>query len=358
MSRPKELNFFIEERNWPRGVDWYRATSTPTRHGPRRGLAQLHGLSAAPGRAGADALRRPRREADLHGARPARPDRRALGPQLRQAAREGRPASTLTHPNTSYLARSQVHDAAAAVPRALPEEQVLVIEQDELRDQRDGDAAPDVRVRRRRPRLHAPRLRARAPPDVAQDARRRRLAVRLERSVAGAGAGCSPPILAWPWATVLPLAAARSSAPTFAAALPARDPRGPCSDDAEKPARADRPRLRRTGRSGRPDGNNRAPEERDRRRKARAAKSQAIKPEKHEHSHPGGTAAAIGTHLAKLLELPGHVPAAHQPPPLRVAHRGGSDARTRSELGPYAPAVLPDRPGHADHPPALASRAR
>ena len=25
MSKPKELNFFIEERNWPRGVDWYKA---------------------------------------------------------------------------------------------------------------------------------------------------------------------------------------------------------------------------------------------------------------------------------------------------------------------------------------------
>ena len=23
MSRQKELNFFIEERNWPRGADWY-----------------------------------------------------------------------------------------------------------------------------------------------------------------------------------------------------------------------------------------------------------------------------------------------------------------------------------------------
>ena len=29
MSKPKELNFFIEERNWTRGDDWYRATSTP-----------------------------------------------------------------------------------------------------------------------------------------------------------------------------------------------------------------------------------------------------------------------------------------------------------------------------------------
>src|ERR687894_2292944 len=25
MSRPKELNFFIEERNWPRGLDWYKS---------------------------------------------------------------------------------------------------------------------------------------------------------------------------------------------------------------------------------------------------------------------------------------------------------------------------------------------
>jgi hypothetical protein len=24
MSKPKELNFFIEERNWTRGTDWYK----------------------------------------------------------------------------------------------------------------------------------------------------------------------------------------------------------------------------------------------------------------------------------------------------------------------------------------------
>jgi O-antigen/teichoic acid export membrane protein len=52
-------------------------------------------------------------------------------------------------------------------------------------------------------------------------------------------------------------------------------------------------------------GKDRTPEERERRRKARAAKSQAIKPEKHEHSHPGGTAAAIGTHLAKFSSFQG-----------------------------------------------------
>ena len=29
MSKPKELNFFIEERNWPRGIDWYRGHFDP-----------------------------------------------------------------------------------------------------------------------------------------------------------------------------------------------------------------------------------------------------------------------------------------------------------------------------------------
>jgi len=29
VSRPKELNFFIAERNWPRGVDWYRSHFDP-----------------------------------------------------------------------------------------------------------------------------------------------------------------------------------------------------------------------------------------------------------------------------------------------------------------------------------------
>src|SRR5947208_13622101 len=30
MSKPKELNFFIAERNYPRGLDWYRAHFDPT----------------------------------------------------------------------------------------------------------------------------------------------------------------------------------------------------------------------------------------------------------------------------------------------------------------------------------------
>ena len=35
MSKPKELNFFIEERNWPRGVEWYKGCLLYTSPSPR-----------------------------------------------------------------------------------------------------------------------------------------------------------------------------------------------------------------------------------------------------------------------------------------------------------------------------------
>ena len=49
----------------------------------------------------------------------------------------------------------------------------------------------------------------------------------------------------------------------------------------------------------------RSPEEKKRRMRARKARSKALKPEKHEHAHPGGTGAAIGTHLAKFSSVQG-----------------------------------------------------
>ncbi len=45
MSRPKELNFFIEERNWPRGARLVQGAVRRRRARPRRGVAQLHRLS-------------------------------------------------------------------------------------------------------------------------------------------------------------------------------------------------------------------------------------------------------------------------------------------------------------------------
>src|SRR3954447_15268878 len=49
----------------------------------------------------------------------------------------------------------------------------------------------------------------------------------------------------------------------------------------------------------------RTPEEKKRRMRARAGRSKAMGPERHEHSHPGGTGAAIGTHLAKFSSFQG-----------------------------------------------------
>src|SRR5215211_638770 len=50
----------------------------------------------------------------------------------------------------------------------------------------------------------------------------------------------------------------------------------------------------------------RSPEEKKRRMRARKARSKALKPEQqHEHTHPGGTGAAIGAHLAKFSTFQG-----------------------------------------------------
>src|SRR5439155_1951060 len=49
----------------------------------------------------------------------------------------------------------------------------------------------------------------------------------------------------------------------------------------------------------------RTPDEKRRKKRSRASRSKALKPERHEHSHPGGTAAAIGTHLAKFSSFQG-----------------------------------------------------
>ncbi len=58
MSKPKELNFFIETRNWEPGRRLVLgAIGRRLRARARRGLAQLHGASAFPRGPGEDALR-------------------------------------------------------------------------------------------------------------------------------------------------------------------------------------------------------------------------------------------------------------------------------------------------------------
>jgi hypothetical protein len=136
MSRPKELNFFIEERNWARGVEWYRGHFDP--HATVRGEASPN-YTAYPQHDGV-----PRRMAQVV------PDAKLIymvrDPLERIAAHwvhnyakrreKGTLAETLTHPHTSYVDRSLYAMQLERFLAHYPPERVLVFQQSELRHQR------------------------------------------------------------------------------------------------------------------------------------------------------------------------------------------------------------------------------
>ena len=136
MSRPKELNFFIEERNWPRGVDWYKAQFDPDAR--VRGEASPN-YTAFPQHEGV-----PARMAEVV------PDAKLIymvrDPIERIAAHwvhnyakrreKGTLAETLIHPNTSYVTRSKYAMQLERFLEHYPKEQVLVFQQSELRHKR------------------------------------------------------------------------------------------------------------------------------------------------------------------------------------------------------------------------------
>ncbi|MGH2987826.1 MAG: sulfotransferase family protein [Solirubrobacterales bacterium] len=136
MSRPKELNFFIEERNWPRGIDWYRGHFDPEAR--VRGEASPN-YSAFPQHDGV-----PER---MHSVVPeARLIYMIRDPLERIAAHwvhnyakrreKGTLAETLTHPNTSYVTRSLYAMQLERFLRFYDRERVLVFQQSELRYKR------------------------------------------------------------------------------------------------------------------------------------------------------------------------------------------------------------------------------
>lgn len=136
MSKPKELNFFIEERNWSRGLDWYRGHFDPEAR--VRGEASPN-YSAFPQHDGV-----PER---MHSVVPeARLIYMIRDPLERIAAHwvhnyakrreKGTLAETLTHPNTSYVTRSQYAMQLERFLRFYDRERVLVFQQSELRYKR------------------------------------------------------------------------------------------------------------------------------------------------------------------------------------------------------------------------------
>lgn len=136
MSKPKELNFFIEERNWPRGADWY------ARHFDSR--AKVRGEASPNYTAYPQHTGVPERMASLI------PDARLIyivrDPLERIEAHwvhnyakrreKGDLRQTLMHPNTSYLVRSQYFMQLQQFLNQFPAEHLLVIDQDDLRNRR------------------------------------------------------------------------------------------------------------------------------------------------------------------------------------------------------------------------------
>jgi hypothetical protein len=136
MSSPKELNFFIAERNWDRGVEWY------ARHfdadAAVRGESSPN-YTAYPHHAGV-----PERMHSLV------PDARLIflvrDPIERIAAHwvhnyakrreKGDVAATVMHPNTTYLLRSQYHMQLRRFLNHYPADRILVLDQDDLRHRR------------------------------------------------------------------------------------------------------------------------------------------------------------------------------------------------------------------------------
>jgi hypothetical protein len=136
MSRPKELNYFIEERNWPRGERWYRSHFDP--RAKVRGEASPN-YTAFPQHVGV-----PERMASVV------PDAKLIyvvrDPLDRIAAHwvhnyakrreKGDLAVTLKHPNTSYLPRSQYAMQLQQFLNHFPQEHVLVLDQADFRRER------------------------------------------------------------------------------------------------------------------------------------------------------------------------------------------------------------------------------
>ncbi len=136
MSKPKELNFFIAERNFPRGLDWYRA------HFDAR--AKVRGEASPNYTAYPQHVGVPER---MHAVLP---DAKLLymvrDPIDRIAAHwihnyakrreKGDLRATLMHPNTSYLSRSHYYTQLQQFLRVYPLERILLVEQEELRTNR------------------------------------------------------------------------------------------------------------------------------------------------------------------------------------------------------------------------------
>lgn len=136
MSDPKELNFFIEERSWSRGIEWYSRHFDPAAR--CRGEASPN-YTAYPQHMGV-----PER---MHSVVPEAklvylvrdPVDRIASHWVHNFAKrreKGDLRATLLHPNTSYVSRSKYFMQLQRFLTRFPDEQVMVIDNQDLRDDR------------------------------------------------------------------------------------------------------------------------------------------------------------------------------------------------------------------------------
>jgi len=136
VSDPKELNFFIAERAWPRGVEWYRSQFDPA---AAVRVETSPNYTAYPQHRGV-----PERMAEVV------PDARLIylvrDPIERIAAHwvhnfskgrhRGEIGPTIMKPKTSYIDRSLYAMQLERFLAVYPRDQVLILEQDDLRSRR------------------------------------------------------------------------------------------------------------------------------------------------------------------------------------------------------------------------------
>jgi hypothetical protein len=181
MSRPKELNFFIAERNWPRGIDWYTAHFDPS--------ANVRGESSP------NYTAYPQHDGVAERMHATVPDARLVylirDPLERIAAHwvhnyakrreRGDLRATLLHSQTSYVARSRYHMQLEQFLRFYDRDRLLVIEQDELRFDREATLRRVFEFIGVDPDFTHPRFREERH-QTARKMRSSRLALRLERA--------------------------------------------------------------------------------------------------------------------------------------------------------------------------------
>jgi hypothetical protein len=137
VSEPKELNFFIAERNWPRGLDWYRsrldasaavrvdASPNYTAYPQHRGVPERM-AETLPNARLIYIVRDPIDRIAAHWVH-----------NYSKGRHHGELAETILKPKTSYIDRSRYAMQIERFLAVYPREQVLVLENEDLRNRRD-----------------------------------------------------------------------------------------------------------------------------------------------------------------------------------------------------------------------------